>query len=204
MAQRSWNMLIVVLFVIAVGCQGSNPPIPPPISPSPSPIPSVPPSSHATCREWAKWQSSPLGIASRVAAAQAVGTPVKAKEIKKDGHSSYQVVIQPASGKTRSVDIAQRTIDDEKLVEPLSPAQCKALEDHVGKEEYPIVKAIHLAEEQLNGTAQEAAFSKLGEEDGYAYVVIVADSKGQQYRVFVDAHERKIIKKAEILKRSPE
>ncbi|MGE0642622.1 MAG: PepSY domain-containing protein [Nitrospira sp.] len=196
MVQRILNMLIVVSFVIVVGCQSSNPSTPPPSLPNDGPISSVPPSPEAACRERVKLQNSPLGIASRVAAIKASGTPVQAKEIKKNGHSVYQVVMQAASGKPRSVDIDPHMVNEEKLVGPLSPAQCKALEDQNGKEAFPIVTAIQLAEEQLNGTAQEAAFEL---RDGvYGYVVTVADAKGQQYRVLVDAHERKIIKTYEM------
>lgn len=180
MDRRILNMLIVMSFIVALGCEFTT---------------------HLrfpACREWVKWKNTSLRIAIRVAVAKyGAGTPVLAKEIKEDGHSSYQVAMQGPSGKPTSVNIAQRMVDDEKLVEPLSSAQCKALEEQVGKEEYPIVTAIRLAEEQLNGAAQEAVFVKVTP-DRYAYSVYGTDSIGQQYRVLVDAVERTVIKKEEI------
>ncbi|MGE0642621.1 MAG: PepSY domain-containing protein [Nitrospira sp.] len=178
MAWRILNILMVVSFVGALGCELTT---------------------HLrfpACRERVKLQNSPLGIASRVAAIKVSGTPVQAKEIKKNGHSVYQVVMQAASGKPRSVDIDPQMVAEAQLAEPVSSAQCKALEDQDGKEAFPIATAIQLAEEQLNGTAQEAAFEL---RDGvYGYVVTVADAKGQQYRALVDATAKTIIMQEKI------
>jgi uncharacterized membrane protein YkoI len=152
-------------------------------------VPKQPDPQVSECKELVKSLNSPLAIAVRVALGKVSGTAVQAAEMKKADHIFYRVLVQGESGKPKSLDVTQETIEGEKLVEPLSLAECKSL--YTAKQP-KIVIAIQLAQKHVNGKAQNAVFQRYGE--NYVYSVGVTDSSGQSHNVFVDANEKTIVK----------
>jgi hypothetical protein len=203
-AQRILDAVMVVCFIVLMGCatgKSSPKPIEPrkevitetPRETDRASVKTKPFSASVECKKMVKSLNTPLIVAIMTATRGASGTPVRATEIKKSGHTSYRVLLQGASGEPTPVDIDQRTVDGEKLVEPSSTAECKSLERAraSGKED-PIVTAIRLAEGHLNGRAEDVGFER--REEDYVYAVTVEDSKGLHHTVLVDANGAKIIK----------
>lgn len=141
------------------------------------------------CAELVRNLNSPLAVAVRVALGKFSGTAVQAAEMKKTDHIFYRVLVQGDSGKPKSLDVTQETIEGEKLVEPPSSAECKSL---YAVKQPSIVIAIQLAQKHLNGRAQNAVLTRYGKR--FAYSVGVTDSSGQYHNIVVDADEKTIVK----------
>ncbi len=201
MAQRILCSLILVGLSATIGCGHPKESETRKDSPEPTPPTHVAPKDTrkkalkqpdpqvSECKELVKNLNSPLAIAARVALVKFSGTAVQAAEMKKADRIFYRVLVQGESGKPKSLDVTQETIEGEKLVEPLSSAECKSL--HAVKQPR-IVMAIQLAQKHVNGKAQNAVFTQYGE--NYVYSVGVTDSSGQSHNVFVDADEKIIVK----------
>ncbi|BFU95617.1 MAG: hypothetical protein NTNFB02_23390 [Nitrospira sp.] len=201
MVERILYSLILVELIVMIGCthpkesetRKDSPESMPPAHVAPKDThkkaPKQPDSEVSECKELVKNLNSPLAIAVRVALGKYSGTAVQADEMKKTDRIFYRVLVQGDSGRPKSFDVTQETIEGEKLVEPPSSPECKSL---YAVKQPSIVIAIHLAQKHLNGRAQNAVLMAYGQNDIYS--VGVTDSSGQSHNVFVDADEKKIIK----------
>lgn len=201
MVERILYSLILVGLSAMIGCAHPKESEPHKDSPGPTPpahvapkdsqkkVPRQPDPQVSECKELVKNLNSPLVIAVRVALSKLSGTAVQATEMKKADHIFYRILVQGESGKPKSLDVGQDAIDAERLVEPLSAAECTSL---YTVKQPKIVTAIQLAQKQLNGRAHNAVFKRYG--DDYAYSVGVTDSTGQYHTVIVDADEKTIVK----------
>ena len=205
MGKRTLHLMIAGFFIAILGCKTSGPSDsgkPPDNTHTEKPEQRKRDSDEkrrqlAVCRELVKTLNAPLIIAVKAATSTVEGTPVEATEIKRAGQLSYRVLVQGQSGRPRAVDVAQPTVDAEKLVEPSSPTECKSL-PKVSEEKHKIITAMRLAQQKVPGRLVKAVFGKY--EDRFLYTVTVEDSTGNTHLVRVDADAQKIIKEEIVAK----
>ena len=181
MITRSVCLLIVICLVTIVGCH-----ILP--TPGPTPGPNTEDGDLEACRELVRSHNAPLIIAVRVAITKATGTPVEAMETTKNGQTVYRVLIKSQSSKPTPIAVSQSEVDGEKIPDPSSVDDCRALdESKVAK----IITAMRLARNNVPGKLVKAKFT---EYEGYfVYSVTIQDSAGKNHEVQVESDRMKIV-----------
>jgi uncharacterized membrane protein YkoI len=203
MITRSLYVLIVLCMVVISGCPKSSTiqQIPSentaPTSPAPKvrTIPSVgqkhmpkPDSPElAACKELVWSHNIPTIIAVRAAKEKAAGAPVEVKETMKNGQTVYHVLIQGQSGKPKLIEVGQREIDDEKLADPSSAADCQSLDESKVER---IITAMRIAVKSVPGRLEKATVNYKGY---FVYTVTILDSGGKDHVVQVDSESMKIL-----------
>ena len=196
-------MLLVFCMVAISGCPKSGTVQPTPSentgqsSPTPKvrPIPSAgqkprpkPDSPElAACKELVWSHNIPTIIAVRAAKAKATGAPVEVKEAMKNGQTVYHVLIQGQSGKPQLIEVGQREIDDEKLADPSSAADCQSLDESKVER---IITAMRIAVKSVPGRLEKATVNYKGY---FVYTVTIRDSSGKYHTVQVDSENMKIL-----------
>lgn len=203
MSRRSIYVLLVSGMVVISGCHTSdtvqptpsehtaqNSPAPkvrtiPPAGSKPAPKPDPP--ELAACKELVTSHNAPLIIAVRVAKTKSTGTPVEVKRAMMNGQTRYHVLIQGQSGKPKLIEVVQREIDDEKITDPSSAADCQSLDESKVER---IITAMRAAVKSVPGRLETATVSYKGY---FVYTVTIRDSSGKDHVVQVDSESMKIL-----------
>ena len=203
MVTRSVYVLLVISMVAISGCPKSGTvqqiplentaptsPVPkirsvPSVGQKPLPKPDSP--ELAACKELVKSHNNPPIIALRVAKEKAAGAPVEVKEAMKNGQTVYHVLIQGQSGKPKLIEVGQREIDDEKLADPSSAADCQSLDESKVER---IITAMRIAVKSVPGRLEKATVNYKGY---FVYTVTILDSGGKDHVVQVDSESMKIL-----------
>ena len=203
MITRSVYVLLVLCMIAISGCPKSGTvqqipsentaptsPVPkvrtvPSVGQKPLPKPDSP--ELAACKELVKSHNKPLIIALRAAKGKATGAPVAIEEAMKNGQTVYHVLIQGQSGKPKLIEVGQREIDDEKLADPSSAADCQSLDESKVER---IITAMRIAVKSVPGRLEKATVNYKGY---FVYTVTIRDSGGKDHVVQVDSENMKII-----------
>ena len=157
----------------------------PSVGQKPRPKPDSP--EFAACKELVWSHNIPTIIAVRAAKGKVAGAPVEVKETMKNGQTVYLVLIQGQSGKPKLIEVGQREIDDEKLADPSSAADCQSLDESKVER---IITAMRIAVKSVPGRLEKATVNYKGY---FVYTVTIRDSGGKDHEVQVDSESMKIL-----------
>lgn len=108
-------------------------------------------------------------------------------ETTNNGQTVYRVRMQGQSGKPKLIEVGQREVDSEKIIDPTSAADCQSLDESKVEK---IITAMRVAVNSVPGRLEKA---KVNYKGYFVYSVTIRDSAGKEHAVQVDSENMKIL-----------